>query len=158
MAPGEFAHIVRQAVDGTDGYAPATVVVIDSLNGYLHAMPEERFLALQIHELLTYLGHKGVVTFMTLAQHGLVGNMQSPIDTTYLADTVILFRYFEALGEVKRALSVVKKRTGQHEKTIREVRFDGGIRLGEPLVEFEGVLTGSPTFRGERGVLMGDRK
>jgi circadian clock protein KaiC len=84
--------------------------------------------------------------------------MQSPIDTTYLADTVILFRYFEAQGEVKRAISVVKKRTGKHERTIREVRFDGGIRVGEPLVDFEGVLTGSPTFRGHRGALMGDGK
>jgi circadian clock protein KaiC len=158
LSPGEFANIVRSAVDGTDGYPPAKVIVIDSLNGYLQAMPEERFLALQIHELLTYLGHKGVVTFMTLAQHGLVGTMHSPVDTTYLADTVVLFRYFEALGEVKRAISVVKKRTGQHERTIRELRFDDGIRIGAPLVQFEGVLTGSPTFRGERAALMDDRK
>jgi circadian clock protein KaiC len=157
LSPGEFAHLVRRAVDGADGHPPAAVVVIDSLNGYLQSMPEERFLTAQLHELLTYMGHRGVVTFLVLAQHGLFGQMQAPVDTTYLADTVILFRYFEARGEVRQALSVVKKRSGRHERTIRELRLDGGIRVGPPLVEFQGVLTGTPAYRGEGGSLMGPR-
>ena len=119
--PGEFAHRVRRAAEGEGGKPGAKVVVIDSLNGYLNAMPEERFLTAQLHELLTYLGHKGVVTFLLVAQHGLVGQMETPVDTTYLADTVILFRYFEAMGEVRQAISVVKKRSGKHERTIREL-------------------------------------
>ncbi|MFO0889698.1 MAG: ATPase domain-containing protein [Isosphaeraceae bacterium] len=155
LSPGEFAHRVRAAVEGSDGTPGAKVVVIDSLNGYLHAMPEERFLIAQLHELLTYLGHKGVVTFLIVAQHGLLGSMQAPIDTTYLADTVVLFRFFEAMGRVRQAISVVKKRSGKHERTIRELRLDGGgVTLGEPLAEFHGVLTGTPTFRGEGGALM----
>jgi circadian clock protein KaiC len=157
LSPGEFAQVVRRAVDGSDGHPPAKVIVIDSLNGYLHAMPEERFVTAQLHELLTYLGHKGVVTFLILAQHGMLGPMETPVDTTYLADTVVLFRYFEAQGEVRQAISVVKKRTGKHERTIREVRLDGGIRVGEPLTNFQGVLTGTPTFRGETAALMGTR-
>ena len=125
------------------------MVVIDSLNGYLNAMPEERFLTAQLHELLTYLGHKGVVTFLVVAQHGLVGHMESPIDTTYLADTVILFRYFEAMGEVRQAISVLKKRSGKHERTIRELSLgDKGITIGQPLKDFQGVLSGTPTYRG----------
>ena len=155
MSPGEFAAVVRRAVDGADGHAPAKVVVIDSLNGYLHSMPEEDFLTVQMHELLTYLGHKGVVTFLVLAQHGMIGAMQSPVDTTYLADTVVLFRYFEAGGEVRQAISVVKKRSGAHERTIRELKLDGGIRVGEPLKEFRGVLTGTPTYQGKTDTLMG---
>src|SRR6185295_3669625 len=144
LSPGEFAHRVRQAADGKDG---ARVIVIDSLNGYLNAMPEERFLTAQLHELLTYLGHKGVVTFLLVAQHGLIGQMQTPVDTTYLADTVILFRYFEAMGEVRQALSVVKKRSGRHERTIRELSMgETGIKVGRPLREFHGVLSGSPTY------------
>ncbi len=154
MSPGEFAATVRKAVDGEDGHGPAKVVVIDSLNGYLHAMPEEEFLTVQMHELLTYLGHKGVVTFLVLAQHGMIGNMLAPVDTTYLADTVVLFRYFEAAGEVRQAISVVKKRSGKHERTIRELRLDGGIRVGEPLKQFRGVLTGTPTYDGDTGTLM----
>src|SRR5262249_16073612 len=102
LSPGEFAQTVRKAVDRGDAHSPARVVAIDSLNGYMQAMPEERFLTVQMHELLTYLGHKGVVTFLVLAQHGMVGAMQAPIDTTYLADTVILFRYFEADGQVRQ--------------------------------------------------------
>ncbi|MFT3883628.1 MAG: gas vesicle protein GvpD [Gemmatales bacterium] len=154
LSPGEFAHIVRKAVDGTDGHPPAKVVVIDSLNGYLHAMPEERFLTVQMHELLTYLGHKGVVTFLVLAQHGMLGNMQSPVDTTYLADTVILFRYFESDGQVRQAISVVKKRSGKHERTIRELKLDGQITVGEPLSDFQGVLTGTPVYIGDAGTLL----
>jgi circadian clock protein KaiC len=155
LSPGEFAATVRRAVDGTDGHVPAKVVVIDSLNGYLHAMPEEDFLTAQMHELLTYLGHKGVVTFLVLAQHGMIGAMQAPVDTTYLADTVVLFRYFEAAGEVRQAVSVVKKRSGKHERTIRELRLDGGIRVGDPLKAFRGVLTGTPAYDGESDELMG---
>jgi circadian clock protein KaiC len=150
LSPGEFAQRIREAVDRTDGTRGATVIVIDSLNGYLYAMPEERFLIAQLHEILTYLGHKGVVTFLLVAQHGLVGTAQSPIDTTYLADTVILFRYFEALGEVRQAISVLKKRSGRHERTIRELRLDrGGLTIGEPLTHFQGVLTGTPSIREE---------
>jgi circadian clock protein KaiC len=144
LSPGEFAHKVRRAAEGG-----AKVVVIDSLNGYLNAMPEERFLTSQLHELLTFLGHKGVVTFLLVAQHGLIGQMDTPVDTTYLADAVILFRYFEAMGEVRQALSVVKKRSGRHERTIRELSLgESGVRLGEPLREFQGVLTGVPVYRG----------
>jgi circadian clock protein KaiC len=148
LSPGEFAHTVRAAVEPPGGRPGARVVVIDSLNGYLHAMPEERFLTAQLHELLTYLGHRGVVTFLVLAQHGMVGEVQADIDTTYIADTVLLLRYFEARGEVRQALSVVKKRTGRHERTIRELRLDGGIHVGEPLRHFQGVLTGVPTYDG----------
>jgi circadian clock protein KaiC len=157
LSPGEFAAAVRRAAEGTDGHPPATVVVIDSLNGYLHAMPQEGFLTAQLHELLTYLGHKGVVTFLVMAQHGMIGAMKAPVDTTYLADTVILFRYFEAGGQVRQAISVVKKRSGWHERTIRELKLDGGIRVGEPLTRFRGVLTGTPTFDGKSDSLMGGK-
>jgi circadian clock protein KaiC len=149
LSPGEFAYRVRRAVEGEGGRPGAKVVVIDSLNGYLNAMPEERFLTAQLYELLTYLGHQGVVTFLIVAQHGLVGHMESPIDTTYLADTVILFRYFEAAGEVRQAISVLKKRSGKHERTIRELTLgERGISIGAPLKDFQGVLTGTPTYRG----------
>jgi circadian clock protein KaiC len=155
LSPGEFAHRVRVAVDGTNGDPGAKVVVIDSLNGYLQAMPEERFLVTQLHELLAFLGQRGVVTFLVVAQHGLLGNMQAPIDTTYLADTVVLFRYFEAMGEVRNAISVVKKRSGKHERTIRELRLaSGGVQLGKPLTDFQGVLTGTPYYRGSDASLM----
>jgi circadian clock protein KaiC len=147
LSPGEFAHAVRRAVE-RDG---ARLVVIDSLNGYLQAMPEERFQTAQLHELLTYLGQQGVVTLLVVAQHGLLGNsMAGPVNASYLADTVILLRYFEAQGELRRAISVVKKRTGGHEKTLRELRLDrSGLLIGEPLGEFQGVLTGTPTFLGQ---------
>ena len=118
LSPGEFTHHIRRSVEA-DG---ARVVVIDSLNGYLNAMPEERFLVLQMHELLSYLNQLGVVTILVLAQHGLIGPMQTPIDISYLSDTVLMLRYFEAAGHVRRALSVVKKRSGPHEDTIREFR------------------------------------
>lgn len=156
LSPGEFAHRVRRAAEGEDGRPAAKVIVIDSLNGYLNAMPEERFLTAQLHELLTYLGHKGVVTFLVVAQHGLIGHMETPVDTTYLADTVILFRYFEAAGEVRQAISVVKKRSGKHERTIRELRLDKtGIVIGEPLRDFHGVLGGTPTYQGSKEALAG---
>jgi len=146
MSSGEFAHRVRTIVGGENGTPTAKVMVIDSLNGYLNAMPEENLLLSQLHELLSYLGHHGVVTFLVVAQHGLLGNsMQAPLDTSYLADSVILFRYFEIEGEVRQAISVLKKRSGRHEKTIREYKItDSGIYVGEPLVDYHGVLTGTP--------------
>jgi circadian clock protein KaiC len=154
LSPGELAHRVRAAVEGSEGVPGARVVIIDSLNGYLQAMPEERFLVVQLHELLTYLGHHGVVTLLVVAQYGLFGSMQTPVDTTYLADTVVLFRYFEAMGAVRQAISVVKKRSGRHERTIRELRLDSsGMTLGEPLVEFQGVLSGTPTYLGTKASL-----
>ena len=142
LSPGEFAHAVRLAVE-RDG---ARMVVIDSLNGYLNAMPEEQLLALQIHELLGYLGQRGVLTLMTVAQHGLVGpDSQSPVDLSYIADAVLLFRYFEATGRVRKAISVVKKRSGSHESTIRELILGpSGVQVGPPLSQFEGVLSGNP--------------
>lgn len=142
LSPGEFTHLVRQAVE----VDKARVVVIDSLNGYLNAMPEESFLTVQLHELLTYLGLQGVTTIMVVAQHGMLGsNMQSPVDASYLADSVVLFRYFEYAGQVKKAISVVKKRSGPHEESIRELKFGPqGIALSEPLVQFRGILTGVP--------------
>lgn len=142
LSPGEFAHMVQESVE-RDG---ARVVVIDSLNGYLHAMPDEHFLTAQLHELLSYLGRRGVTTLMVVAQHGVVGmHMVSPVDTSYLADSVVLFRYFEYAGKVKKAISVMKKRSGQHEESIRELRFDQhGIHLSEPLTQFRGILTGVP--------------
>jgi circadian clock protein KaiC len=149
LSPGEFAHSVRMAAEAENGEPGARVIIIDSLNGYLSAMPEERFLIAQLHEILTYLGHKGVVTFLVVAQHGLFGSTNSPIDTTYLADTVVLCRYFEAAGEVRQALSIVKKRSGKHERTIRELSLGtGGITIGEPLHDFHGILTGTPLRSG----------
>jgi circadian clock protein KaiC len=144
LAPGEFAYSVRACVD-PDG---ARIIIIDSLNGYLNAMPEERFLTIQMHELLTYLNQQGVITMLVMAQHGFLGNsMQTPVDVSYLADTVLMLRYFEAFGEIRRAVSVIKKRTGPHERTIREMNISSeGIRVGNPLREFRGVLTGVPFF------------
>jgi circadian clock protein KaiC len=151
MSPGEFAAIVRSAVEKQS----ARVVVIDSLNGYLNAMPNDKFLILQMHELLSYLNQLGVVTIIVLAQHGLMGPMQTPIDISYLSDTVIMLRYFETNGLVRRALSVVKKRSGVHEHTIREFRLGrGGLQVGPPLKEFRGIFTGTPTYTGETKPLM----
>ena len=151
MSPGEFAAIVRDAVEKRN----ARVVVIDSLNGYLNAMPNEKFLILQMHELLSYLNQLGVVTLLVLAQHGLMGPMQSPLDISYLSDTVIMLRYFEADGTVRRALSVVKKRSGAHEYAIREFRLaQGGLQVGPPLKQFRGIFTGTPTYVGEEKPLM----
>lgn len=155
LSSGEFAAVVRRSAEGSDSSGrPARVVVVDSLNGYLNAMPEEKFLTAQLHELLSFLGQRGVVTLMTVTQAGMIGQMQSPVDTTYLADNVILFRYFEARGEVRRAISVVKKRSGRHERTIRELSVTArGVEIGAPLEEFQGVLTGVPTFVGNAAEL-----
>ena len=151
LTPGEFSQRVRVCVE-THG---ARTVVIDSLNGYQAAMPEEQALILHMHELLQYLNRQGTTTFLTVAQHGLVGDMKAPVDVTYLADTVILLRYFEALGRVRRAISVVKKRTGIHEDTIREFMIDRkGITLGEPLTAFQGVLRGVPSLVSEDAGLL----
>jgi circadian clock protein KaiC len=154
LSPGELTHAVRRAAERDR----ARVVVIDSLNGYLNAMPEERFLTIQLHELLTYLGQQGVVTILIVAQHGLLGNaMQTPVDASYLADTVILLRYFEAGGRLLRAVSVVKRRGGAHEETLREFRLGpGGLVVGEPLENFHGILTGTPSFLRAPGSLLRD--
>lgn len=145
LSPGEFAHRVRELVDT----AQAKTVIIDSLNGYRAAMPEENSLILHVHELLQYLNRQGAATFLTVAQHGLVGDMKAPVDVTYLADTVILLRYFEALGQVKRAVSVIKKRASPHEDSIREFRIGrDGLTIGEPLTQFQGVLRGIPVYVG----------
>ena len=141
LTPGELSERVRHCVEEHK----ARTVVIDSLNGYQSAMPEEKALVLHMHELLQYLNRQGASTFLTVAQHGLVGDMKAPVDVTYLADTVLLLRYFEACGRVRRAMSVIKKRTGAHEDTIREFRIgSNGIKLGEPLVGFQGILRGVP--------------
>lgn len=151
LSPGEFAHRVRRCVIANN----IKTVVIDSLNGYQAAMPQEHSLILHMHELLQYLNRQGATTLMTIAQHGLVGDMQSPVDVTYLADTVILLRYFEAVGQVRRAVSVIKKRTGSHESTIREYRIGPkGLTIGEPLSQFQGVLKGVPTYAGANGPLI----
>lgn len=153
LPPGQFIGQVRAEVD----QLKARIVVIDSLNGFLNAMPDESYLVLQLHELLTYLGQRGVLTILVMAQHGLLGpEVVSPADVSYLADTVILLRHFEAGGRMRKAISVLKKRTGAHETTIRELSLSGqGIRVGKPLADFKGVLTGSPSYAGEAEALLG---
>jgi circadian clock protein KaiC len=148
LSPGEFAHAIRRAVEEQD----VAVVVIDSLNGYLNAMPDERFLIIQLHELLTYLGHAGVATLLIGAHQGLIGSqMVAPVDASYLADAVILMRYYETEGEVRQAISVMKKRGGAHERTIRDFRMESGrIVVGQPLREFRGILTGVPQLDAPR--------
>jgi circadian clock protein KaiC len=142
ISPGELAQRIRESVQNDK----TRMVIIDSINGYLNAMPQERTLSLQLHELLAYLNQQGVVTIMVLAQQGLMGNMQSVVDLTYLADTVLLFRFFEYRGVVKQAISVIKKRSGNHERSIREFKVGkDGIEVGPPLTAFHGVLTGVPT-------------
>ena len=148
ISPGEFADRIRTLVE-QDG---VKAVVIDSLNGYYAAMPQEQYLVLHMHELLSFLGRHGVVSLLTLAQHGILGDPRSPVDVSYLADTVLLLRYFEVEGQLRRALSVVKKRSGPHEVTIREVQITaGGMSLGEPLRHLHNILRGTPTFVGEMG-------
>jgi circadian clock protein KaiC len=150
MSPGEFTAAVRKSVTATK----SRLVVIDSLNGYLHAMPDDRYLALEMHELLTFLNQQGVVTLLTIAQHGILGHMASPVDLSYLSDAVLLLRFFEAEGKIRKAISVIKKRVGAHEDTIREFRLsDKGLTVGEPLVEFQGIMTGVPTYLGRERLL-----
>jgi circadian clock protein KaiC len=147
LTPGEFTHQIRAAVEQHG----AKVVVIDSLNGYLNAMPDERHLTIHLHELLMYLGQKGVATILVAAHQGLIGSqMASPVDASYLADAVILLRYFEHNGEVRQAISVMKKRGSRHERTLREFRLDRRIVIGNTLHEFRGVLTGVPVYEGRR--------
>jgi circadian clock protein KaiC len=147
LTPGEFTHAIRVAVEENS----AKIVVIDSINGYLNAMPDERHLTVHLHELLMYLGQKGVATILVAAQQGLIGSqMTSPIEASYLADTVILLRYFEHRGEVRQAISVMKKRGSWHERTLREFRLDTGcITVGDTLADFRGVLTGVPVYGAE---------
>lgn len=155
ISPGELASRISNAVRN----AGVRWVVIDSINGYLNAMPEDRYLNLQLHELLAFLNQQGVITIMVLAQQSLVGSMQSTVDLTYLADTVILFRYFEALGSMRQALSIIKKRSGNHERTIREISTGyGGIVVGQPLRNLQGVLTGIPSFVLGREELLGNEQ
>jgi circadian clock protein KaiC len=151
ISPGEFAARIREEVN-----RGCKLVVIDTLNGYLNAMPGEKYLINQLHELVAYLNYKGVVTILILAQHGLVAAAEAPVDLSYLSDTVVSLRYFESAGEVKQSIAVIKKRSGRHEKTIREFRLETGrgVRIGQPLKEFQGVLTGVPVFRGDSGEIM----
>jgi circadian clock protein KaiC len=148
MSPGQFAHAVQHAVT----HRAVPLVIIDGLTGYVHAMPDERFLTLHMRELLTWLGQQGVTTLLVLDQHGLVDAPRtSPLDLSYLTDTVLLFRYFEDRGTIRRAVSVVKRRSGPHENTIREMTLGpNGLAIGEPLTQFRGVLTGVPTYEGDR--------
>ncbi len=145
-----MSHSIRHAVEDRG----VKIVVIDSLNGFLNAMPEERFLTIQLHELLMYLGQRGVATILIGAHQGLIGAaMNTPVDASYLADAVVLLRYFESRGEVRQAISVVKKRGGEHERSIREFWFSPeGIHVGRALTEFRGILTGVPVFEGQARV------
>ena len=147
LSPGEFAVRVRRAVE--DG---SKLVVIDTLNGYLHAMPGEEYLNTQLHELSVYLNQQGVITILVMAQHGMVAALDAPLDLSYLCDTVVNLRYFEAHGEVKQSIAVMKKRSGTHEKAIREFKLERGkgIRVGGPLKEFQGILSGAPAYHGTR--------
>lgn len=150
MSPGEFSWAVRDAVERDH----ARLVVIDSLNGYYASMPEETFLTLHLHELLTYLRHKGVVVLLTMAQHGFSGILGAPVDLSFLADTVLLTRFFESGGEIHKAISVPKKRAGRHETAIRELTLDHrGVTFGEPLRDFQGILSGAPQFLGHADAL-----
>jgi len=151
ISPGEFAAVIRDKVNGG-----CKLVVIDTLNGYLNAMPGEKYLTNQLHELVSYLNYKGVLTILILAQHGLVAAAEAPVDLSYLSDTVVSLRFFEAAGSVKQSIAVIKKRSGRHEKTIREFKLEPGqgVRIGQPLKEFQGVLTGVPVFRGRSEEIM----
>jgi circadian clock protein KaiC len=152
LSPGEFASKVRAAVEERG----STFVGVDSLNAYLHAMPGEEYLILQMHELLSYLNQQGVTTLLVLGQHGIVGDVRSDVDLSYLSDCILLFRFFEAKGQVRTALSVVKSRVNAHERTIRELKLSqGGLQVGEALDDFEGVLTGLPAYHGRVAMLSG---
>ena len=151
LTPGELSYMVSREVEDRG----TRVVVIDSVNGYMMATPQERFLTMQFHELLSYLNRNGVISILVVGQYGLIGPMQAPIDMSYLADSVVLLRYFEAGGTVRQAMSILKNRTNAHERTIREYQLgNGGFQLGEPLTDFQGVLTGVPVYRGPIGGLM----
>ncbi|MBV8614354.1 MAG: hypothetical protein JOY66_11370 [Acetobacteraceae bacterium] len=153
-SPGEFTAMIRNAVEREK----LRLVVIDSLNGYQAAMPQEKQLILQLHELLSFLNQQGVATLLLNVQQGLVGTMEANLNVSYVADAVLLLRFFEAEGRVRKAISVLKNRGGEHENTIREFRIDhGGVRIGEPLTGFHGVLTGTPTYAGEAGPLLQER-
>ena len=154
LSPGEFASQVVSAVENDE----VSLVIIDSINGYMQSMPEERLLPIQIHELLSFLSNNGVTCVMTLVQHGIFGNpVDEAVDVSYLADTVVLMRYFEVNGSVRQSISVVKRRSGNHERTIRECKVGaGGLRVGEPLRDFQGVLTGVPNYTGPKQPLMTD--
>jgi circadian clock protein KaiC len=154
LSPGEFASQVVSAVEKDK----ISLVVIDSINGYMQSMPEERLLPIQVHELLSFLSNNGVTCIMTLVQHGIFGNpVDEAAEVSYLADTVMLMRYFEVNGSVRQAISVVKKRSGNHERTIRECKVGpGGLSVGEPLRDFQGVLTGVPSYVGNVTPLMYD--
>ena len=145
VSPGRFSNMVRDAIE-TDG---AAMVVIDSLNAYMQSMPGAKFLLLQMHELLSYLNQRGVVTLLVLGQHGLVGEGRSDVDLSYLSDAIVLYRFFESQGMLRKAMSVIKSRTNHHELSIREFRLgQGGVEVGPPLNDFEGVLSGVPSYRG----------
>ncbi|MEO8130867.1 MAG: ATPase domain-containing protein, partial [Bryobacteraceae bacterium] len=152
LSPGHFINRVRNEVEKKS----ASVVVIDSLNGFLAAMPGEDYLTIQLHELIAFLNNKGVTSILVMAQYGILGqSMTNPVDVSYLADTILLLRYFECTGEVRQAISVVKRRSGRHERTIRELQLGPDtIRVGRPLTEFQGVLTGVPTYIGNQRPLV----
>lgn len=150
LSPGEMTYRIQEDVARRN----VKVVLIDSLNGYMNAMPDEKHLLLQLHELFTYLNHHGVVTILVAAQTGVVGTMYTPADLTYLADTVVMLRFFEAQGALKQSLSVLKKRSGDHERSIREFKIDqDGIRVGAPLSGFHGILSGTPQYQGQDAML-----
>jgi circadian clock protein KaiC len=149
MGPGEFAHMAKGMVE-----QGVRLLVMDSLNGYLSAMPEQKLLTAQLHELLSFFAQKGVSTLLIIGQEGLFGQIRSPVDVSYLSDTVVLLRYFEAAGRVRKAISVVKKRLGPHENSIRELSVGkGGLQVGEPLLQFSGILSGGPQYFGETPAL-----
>ena len=151
LSPGQFAYAVRGAVEDND----ASIVVIDSLNAYLHAMPSDNFLVLQMHELLSYLSQQGVISMMVLGQHGITGELRSDIDISYLADTVMMLRFFEAEGEIRKSISVIKTRTSDHERSIREFKIDrDGLTVGAPIRNFSAILSGSPVYTPSKGDLM----
>jgi circadian clock protein KaiC len=151
LSPGQFSGLVREAVEESG----ARVVIVDSLNAYLQAMPSEQYLVLHMHELLSYLANHGVLSLLILAQHGVLGDLRTDVDLSYLADSVLQLRFFEVQGEVRQAISVIKTRTTAHERTIREFRIGkGGLTVGAPLHNFQGVLTGVPTFRGDKTELL----
>ena len=155
IAPGELANQIVECIE-KDG---VRMIVLDSLNGYVNAMPQEDYLSLHLHELLSFLNQRGVVTIMIIAQHGLIGQMGVPVDVSYLADTVLLTRFFEARGSVRKAISVIKKRSGAHETTIRELNMTKeGVQIGPALKDFEGVLTGVPRWVGSSSQVISEAK